>query len=304
MVIFSLFIALLLDRALRNRGHWQLKPIAQSWRVLIQRFTAKYDWARHPIIALTSWVLPAILLGLLLWLQGMALLTLIVNIVVLLVVFGSAPKRELIRMYLQKAHSHKTADCTEVQAELNKAHPELMGAGIQAHIVWLNFRYYFAVAVCFIVFGITGALIYGLLRELMLLGGMQKADLTPEFSPLQSETEVDETPLAQTAPVEANLATCVLYWVEWLPVRLAGFTYLLVGHFSRGLSTWLNGLTDKSTPHAVYLNQVANAADDTCFQAQTEELTAAPCAMLTLVKRSMTLLLAATALATLLGWLT
>ncbi len=47
MVIFSLLIALLLDRALRNRGHWQLKPIAQSWRLLIQRLAVKYSWARR-----------------------------------------------------------------------------------------------------------------------------------------------------------------------------------------------------------------------------------------------------------------
>lgn len=296
MVIFSLLIAILIDRITRMRGHWQLRPIAQSWHQLLHRRTQQYAWAQQPVVAPLLWIAPAILLALLVHLQGSALLMFIINVLVLLISLGCAPQRDIVRQYLSKAHSEDEAQCTGLQAQLNGVHPELSEHTVGAHIIWLNFRYYFAVAFWFIILGAAGALAYALIREYVVnryadsvaQPGEPAADLAaPE------ETTVDNE--------QTGLFGRILYVIEWPAARVAGFAYLLVGHFSRALPVWLGGLGDVELPHSHYLAKIAGRAEDGCENAT--ELSEEPCAMLTLAKRSMVLLLAATALATLLGWL-
>ena len=276
MIIFSLLIAILIDRAMRNRGHWQLKPIADTWSAHYHRWTAPYRWAQHPVVAPLLWVLPALLLLLLVWLQGSSLLLLIINVVVLLVCLGSADKREVVRNYLAHAHREQAQSCYQWQQRLELLQPELAGQSVGSHIIWLNFRYYFAVIFWFIMFGALGALIYALLREFVV-------------NRYQSETA------AGTHWSEAALTV-----VEWPASRAAGFAYLLVGHFSRGFPTWLSGLGETGV-NATYLTAVAQQADDS--DQREDGLCDDPAAKLSLAKRSIILLLAVAALATIFGWL-
>lgn len=295
MVIFSLLIAILIDRATRTRGHWQLRPIAQSWHQLLHRRTHSYEWAQQPVLAPLLWILPAIALGLILYLQGSALLMFIVNVVVLLVALGCAPQREIVRLYLSKAHSENAEKCRVLHGQLNTLHPELSGHTVGAHLIWLNFRYYFAVAFWFIIFGAAGALAYALIREYVVnryaAPAKPQADTVELQSLAQPELETEQT----------QLFARILYVIEWPAARVAGFAYLLVGHFSRALPAWLGGLGDIEVQHSHYLASIAGRAEDGCDN--VTEISEEPCAMMTLAKRSMVLLLAATALATLLGWL-
>lgn len=294
MVIFSLLIAILIDRAVRNRGQWQLKPIAASWYQLLYKHTHRFEWAQLAGVAVLLWIAPAILLGLLVYLQGSALLMLLVNVVVLLVVLGCAPQRDLLRRYLSQAQTGNEGECRVLQAQLNALHPELSGYRAGAHIIWLNFRYYFAVVFWFIIFGATGALVYGLLREYVVNAfrpdTLESGPEATEAEATQVEEKVQQTGFAR-----------ILYIVEWPAARVAGFAYLLVGHFSRAVPVWLSGLGDSENAHSQYLAQIAMHAEESPDHA--DEMTEEPCAMMTLAKRSMVLLLAATALATLLGWL-
>lgn len=298
MVIFSLLIAILIDRATRNRAHWQLKPIAASWHRLLHKQTHQYDWAQLAGVALLLWIAPALLLGLLVYLQGGALLMLIVNVVVLLIALGCAPQRDILRRYLSQAQSENQSGCIALQAQLNALHPELSGHRVGAHIVWLNFRYYFAVSFWFIIFGAAGALAYALLREYVV------NQFTLQMS-AQDEAEqagvVEPDSHQQEREAQAQLFARILYVMEWPAARVAGFAYLLVGHFSRAMPVWLGGLGDIDKPHSQYLAQIAMHAEDSCDN--VHEIIEEPCAMMTLAKRSMMLLFAATALATLLGWL-
>ena len=308
MIIFSLLIALLIDRALRNRGHWQLKPIADTWSTHYQRYTETYHWARHPVIAPLLWVLPALLLVLLVRLQGSTLLLLIINVLVLLICLGAADKREAVRSYLSHAHRDEHQPCDQWQQRLARMQPELAGASVGSHIIWLNFRYYFAVIFWFIIFGALGALIYALLREFVVNRYQATSLATDSRTNRNDDAELDreaastqtEAPARSAVTDGSHWSVTILHVLEWPAARAAGFAYLLVGHFSRGFPTWLQGLGD-TTSNARYLISVARQADDSP-QADAD-LCDEPASKLTLAKRSIILLLAIAALATLFGWL-
>lgn len=287
MIIFSLLIALLIDRALRNRGHWQLKPIADTWCEHYMRWALPHSWAQHPVVAVLAWVLPAIILALLVFLQGSVLLALIVNVLVLVISLGTADKRDLVRRYLGHAHHGQGLPCAELQQQLEQLHPELSGHGVGAHIIWLNFRYYFAVIFWFIIFGALGALVYALLREYVV----------NRYAERFAEEGLTEEGLTTQ---QGQWFATTLYILEWPAARVAGFAYLLVGHFSRAFPVWARG-AGSLQPHASYLAQVASRAEDAVRY--EPELCSEPSAMLTLAKRSIILLLAAAAIATLFGWL-
>lgn len=272
MVIFSLLIAILIERSKRGPSHWTLTPFALSWQRALQRWPGDAEWARHPALKILLWLLPALVLGLLLLWQNSALLTLLVNLLVLLVCMGCPQQRILVRDYLAKAQHADCDGCDQTRYQLIELHPELAGHPVGSHLVWLNFRFYFAVALWFIIFGAGGALAYALCRSRAL--------------------EMGEEDL---------LWSRVLYWVEWFPARVAGFAYLLIGHFSRALPIWLRGLTETEQPHAVYLSEVSQAAEDSSDGG--EDLTDEPSVKLNLAKRTMVLLLAVTAVTTLLGWI-
>ncbi|RUO34077.1 regulatory signaling modulator protein AmpE [Aliidiomarina soli] len=295
MVILSLLIAILIDRSLRQRQRWQSRMLAVSWG----RFLHKQARSHAPLQRAISdpagsvllWVAPAVILGILLWLQDSALLLLLVNILVLVVTLGCSPQRLLVRDYLHKAHRNNDAGCQQLKAELDAANPDAEATTLGGHLVWLNFRYYFAVCCWFIVFGAPGALLYALVRD-------------SRHAQAQAQTKnasADKAIEAETATIEQNSHFIrILHWLEWVPVRVAGFAYLLVGHFNRALPVWLKGFGKDAELNAGYLQTIAERAED---QAEHEDLTDEPCAMLKLAKRTMTFLLAATAVATLLGWL-
>lgn len=312
MIIFSLLIAILIDRAMRNRGHWQLKPIADTWSGYYHRCTEPHSWAQHPVVAPILWVLPALVLLLLVWLQGSTLLLLIINVLVLLICLGSADKREAVRSYLGHAHREQAQACDQWQQHLELIQPELAGQSIGSHIIWLNFRYYFAVIFWFIIFGALGALIYALLREFVVNRYQDRLNTDLADDPNFTTDDTSEGSQREAAAIQADapdkpMATAGAHWsvttlkvLEWPAARVAGFAYLLVGHFSRGFPTWLSGLGETES-NARYLTRVAHQADDSGHRA--EELCDEPTSKLTLAKRSIIFLLAVAALATLFGWL-
>ncbi|RUO26604.1 hypothetical protein CWE09_07840 [Aliidiomarina minuta] len=264
MVLFSLLLALLAERSKKGPGNWRLTSFANGWENMLAGITGLQRWRIHELAGPLLWIAPSLLLALLLWWQPNTLLVFVINLLVLMVVLGCPVKREQLRQYLKSANRGDTLSCMELQEQLDDRVMEEGPATVGQSLVWLNFRYYFAVAFWFIIFGAPGALGYGLLRE--------REELYPRL----------------------------LHWVDLIPVRVAGFGYLLVGHFSRAMPAWLGGLFNVSESAPDYLTRVAMKAED--VQAEAGDLTEEPCCLLNLAKRTMMLLLAALAIATLLGW--
>ena len=91
----------------------------------------------------------------------------------------------------------------------------------------------------------------------------------------------------------------LLFWLEWPMVRLVSFCYMLVGNFSKALTTWLETVFDFVEQPYMVLNKVAKQSED--FQLDQEDCTAEPCLLVRLAKRSLLLLLAIIAVLTITG---
>lgn len=91
----------------------------------------------------------------------------------------------------------------------------------------------------------------------------------------------------------------VLFYIDWLPVRITSFGYMFVGHFSKALPTWMENLFDVKKPAHKVLIDVAEKSED--IMLEDEDCTAEPCLLVRLAKRNLLLMLAFIAILTLIG---
>ena len=262
MIVFSLFIALILERLRITPDIWKLTAIAERWDRWLSEKDDVSSWREHDLFGPLLVLAPAIVLALLMWINSSVLASVLVNIVVLTLVLGCRPQRAALRAYFLAA---KRGDDEEMQEHMQVIrYPADTELRVGQQLVWLNFRYYAAVSLWFIILGAPGALAYGLLRE--------RAEVFPKL----------------------------LAWVEWLPLRIAAFGYLLVGHFTRGLAAWLDILPKGIHEPEQQLNSVAVAAEDIAVEEDDEVVEAE--ILVALARRNMILVLVAVAILTLFGW--
>ncbi|TRW50392.1 regulatory signaling modulator protein AmpE [Aliidiomarina halalkaliphila] len=262
MVVLSLLIALILERFRITPEGWQLEPTANRWDQWLSDHEQLGSWRQHDLLGPLLLISPAILLAFLLWLSNSILAMLIINVLVLTLAIGCRAQRTALRQFLLAANRGDEEARKEFANELRYVNDDELTIGQQ--LVWLNFRFYFAVAFWFAIFGAAGALAYTLLRA--------RADSVPKL----------------------------LAWVEWLPLRAAGFGFLLVGHFSRALPHWLKSFSAGVQNPPGTLGELASRAEEVL--AEEDDHTSEPDALVNLVRRNMVLLLAVVAVATLFGW--
>lgn len=262
MIVFSLFLALALERLRVTPAQWELEKSARRFDTWLLGHRTFSSARQHSVFGPFLLFIPALLLALFILAWNEGLMTLVINVLVLTLVVGCRDKRNAIReWFLAVQRGDEETQKTQAEAFLGD------GAGLDAsigdHILWLNFRFYFAVSLWFIIFGAPGALAYAFLRA------------------------------------NADRVGPLMDWADWLPARAAGFSFLLVGNFSKALPVWLEHLPRIEFPRETLLS-IAKTAEE--IQKDNESIIAEPEAMLALARRSTILLLAAIALATLLGW--
>lgn len=91
----------------------------------------------------------------------------------------------------------------------------------------------------------------------------------------------------------------ILFWLDWLPVRVTSFGYMFVGHFSKAMPAWLESLFDFNKPTHQVLIDVAQQSED--IMVNNEDCTAEPCLLVRLAKRNVLLILAVISVLTLIG---
>lgn len=262
MVVLSLLIALILERLRITSDHWRLEPLVGWWDRWLFEHEKISQWRKHELVGPLLLVSPAILLAIVLLPAQGHLALLIVNVVVLSLAIGCRPQRTALRQFLLAAN-RGDQESRELHANtLRFVDDDELTLGQQ--LIWLNFRYYFAVAFWFAIFGAAGVLAYVLLRAC------------------------------------ADQEQKCLAWVEWIPVRVAGFGFLLVGHFSRGFPVWVKSLNHGIEQPPQVLGAIAQAAE--YVDAEEGDFTAEPTAMVNLARRNVILLLVFVAIATLFGW--
>ncbi|WP_076418471.1 beta-lactamase regulator AmpE [Colwellia sp. UCD-KL20] len=267
MSLISLLIALLSERYLSNKW-WQFNTYYKRYSKLALNDTKDDSKNKSPIILLLFLLVPTVLCYIVLTQLNNDFLYLIASTVILIICFGCLDTRSIYKRYLAAAFRGETTTCDLIHKELlqNKQLPEM---GFGQALVWLNYRYFIAIMLFFVIFGAPGALFYRLLTS-----------INERCVTVNSEQE---------AP-NVCISNQLLFIIDWLPVRIIALGYMLVGHFSKAIPIWLGNLFDLKMPSYEVLISVAQKSED--FMVDSQDCTAEPCTLVRLAKRTLLLCLA------------
>lgn len=240
MTLFSLLLVLGWERLFKLGEHWQLdhrlEPLFRRRRHFSLLRTLVMALLAMAITALVIWSMKGILFGvaqLLLW------------ILIGLLCIGAGSVRLHYHAYLKAASRDDVAAHQAMAAELTLIHGVPVECSereflreLQNALIWINFRYYLAPLFWFVVGGPYGPVLlvgYAFLRA-------WQSWLAKHQSPLErAQSGVDS----------------LLHVIDWLPVRLAGVAYALLGHGEKALPAWFAALTDLHRPQYQVLTSLA-----------------------------------------------
>lgn len=227
MTLFTLLLVLGWERLFKLGEHWQLEhrlePLFRQRRRFSPLRTLFMTLLAMLIVWLAVWSLKGVLFGvaqLLFW------------IVVGVLCIGAGSVRLHYHAYLKAASHDDRAAHQAMAAELTLIHgvpvecsEEEFLRELQNALLWINFRFYLAPLFWFIAGGLWGPVLlvgYAFLRA-------WQSWLARHQSPLErAQSGVDK----------------ILHVLDWVPVRLAGIAYALLGHGERALPAWFASLTD------------------------------------------------------------
>lgn len=296
MTLIILLLVLVMERVALQSARWQVSHYLTGycrWSVAKMEAQASSVW---PVFVIA--VLPAVAIGLFVsWLDSL-LLEFVFSLLVIALCIGEPNVRRLYRQYLNAKsrgdeqaqailHDQLANSCQGfTSADTAQDHDQQVQQAqalnqqtesIGETLIWINFRYYAAPIFYFVVLGLPGIVFY---TCTMYLAQHSKAQ--GMFSQSQQQA----------------LFTW-LEWLYWLPSRLVSLGFMIVGHFSNGLETWLHYAADFSKPAREMLCQVALKSEQYGEQPTKENAEH----MVKLTKRNMVLFLVVVALLTLYGQL-
>lgn len=240
MTLFSLLLVLGWERVFKLGERWQLD------HHLIPLFRARkhFSLARTLLMLLTVMGLVALCL---LALKGLffGVPKLLFWVLVGLLCIGAGSVRLHYYAYLKAAGHNDTAAHNAMAQELTLIHGVPVDCDereylreLQNALLWINYRFYLAPLFWFVVGGPWGPVLlvgYAFLRA------------------WQSWLARMPDPLAR---VQSGV-DAILYWIDWLPVRLVGVAYALLGHGERALPAWFASLADRHTSQYQVLTTLA-----------------------------------------------
>ena len=240
MTLFTLLLVMIWERLFKMGEHWQLD---HRLEVVFQRVKHFSMWRTLLMTALCMLVVFLCVRGLQGLFFNVPLLVFWIALGVLCI--GAGQVRLHYHAYLQAA-SHDDLHARDAMAnELTLIHgvpPDCDEREylkeLQNALLWINFRYYLAPLFWFIVGGIWGPVTlagYAFLRA-------WQTWLARHHSPHQR----------LLSGIDA-----ILHVLDWVPVRLAGVAYALLGHGERALPAWFASLADRHTSQYQVLTQLA-----------------------------------------------
>jgi AmpE protein len=316
MSLLSLLIALAAEKSLSS-SLWRFDYYYQKYARFFQRNNTKLSKVKDSTLSYTLFLLlPVAVIYAILFSVGDGLPHLIISTLILIVCFGCFTTRNSYKQYLHAAFrgEETTSELFHQQLLQDKNLPPM---GFGQALIWLNYRYYIAIMLFFIIFGAAGVVFYRLLTTVIEQQNGCTLDQS-ENAPYDdiADEKPDET--EQACRKEENTINqdnnkysipnvssgCknyhdILFYLDWLPVRITSFGYMFVGHFSKALPMWLESLFDSKKPTHQILIDVAQKSEDTMVD--KNDCTAEPCLLVRLSKRNVLLLLATIAALTLFG---
>lgn len=240
MTLFSLLLVLGWERLFKMGESWQLD------HHLVPLFRKQHRFSLMRTLLLLVMVMAVIALCLMA-LEGLffGLLKLLFWIAVGLLCIGAGSVRLHYHAYL-KAASHNDTDAHSAMAEeltlihgipVDCSEREYLCA-LQNALLWINYRFYLAPLFWFVVGGAWGPVLlvgYAFLRA-------WQAWLARHHTPLErAQSGID----------------AILHCIDWLPVRLVGVAYALLGHGERALPAWFATLGDRHSAQYQVLTSLA-----------------------------------------------
>jgi len=301
MSLLSLLIALAAERSLSAKV-WHFNFYYQHYLDFFSKnFTAKQGSAASAAFI----ILPVIATYFLLEIVDSGILQLLISTLILIVCFGCTTTRNSYKSYLHSAFrgEETTTEMHHQQLLTDKNLPQM---GFGQALIWLNYRYYIAIMLFFVVFGAAGAVFYRLLTTVIEQQKIEKTGSSIETcGEHMQQTVAQENEQHESQRTPDFYQGCknhhdVLFWLDWLPVRIATFGYMFVGHFSKAMPVWLESLFDNRKPTHQVLIDVAEKSED--VMVNEEDCTAEPCLLVRLAKRNVLLVFAVISILTLAGY--
>ncbi|MFT5812745.1 MAG: AmpE protein [Psychroserpens sp.] len=289
MSLISLLIALVAERYLSS-STWQFDTLYQRYMAVIKKTKLLADYRNSSVLSYGMIFIPVLSCYFLLGQIDNALLYLIASTLILIVCFGCMKTRDTYKSYLVSAFKGELTSCELHHLQLQQD-KNIANMGFGQTMVWLNYRYFIAVMLFFVLFGPAGALFYRLLTTVNECVNGQET--TPDEQ--NYNAELDTKNKQDTCQTNQQL----LFWVDWLPVRLVAFGYMFVGHFSKAMPVWIENLFEFAKAPSKVLIDVAQMSED--FMVDADDCTAEPCLLVKLAKRTLLLFLAVIAVLTLTG---
>lgn len=300
MTLVILLLVLIIERVALQTTVWEVSTYLKHY---LEFALPKLKTAKNNHVSLFIFVTaPAFIVGLLLHFIGSGLLEFIAGILILAICIGNAEARKLYRQYLNalerddkeaqfilqtKLAKNYPADVPEDSepkySEVNSEHDEQVESAkenksqsetLGETLIWINFKYYAAPIFYFVLFGLPGVVLYVTLLYLA------------EYQTNEEQNNINKQQLL-----------IWLEWLNWLPSRLVSLGFMIVGHFTNGLETWLKYAVNLSKSSKEMLCQVA--MDSSTFNAEKQQDNAQH--MVNLTKRNMILFLVFVAMLTLYG---
>ncbi|WLI75455.1 beta-lactamase regulator AmpE [Kosakonia sp. H02] len=283
MTLFTMLLVLAAERLFKLGEHWQLDHRVE---VLFRR-VKHYSMFRTLLMTALAMLVTFLILRALLGLFFNVPL-LVVWILIGVLCIGAGKVRLHYHAYLKAAARNDSHAHMAMANELTLIHGVPPGCSereflreLQNALLWINFRFYLAPLFWFIVGGPWGPVLlvgYAFLRA------------------WQSWLARYQTPNErQQSGIDA-----ILHLLDWVPVRLAGVVYALVGHGEKALPAWFASLGDAHTSQYHVLTRLAQ------FSLAREphmDKVATPKAAVSMAKKTSLVLVVVVALLTIYGTL-
>ena len=277
MTLISILIALIIERLDARGKYWQMQTYASIYLDKSQGFSGLF---KQSIFVLLWLLVPALLVAGAARFIDFVLWQMLVNVVVLLVCFGCVFYREKYKGYLNamQRNDSEAASLYALQLGQKRTEDQRGGETLGQTLAWINFRFYCAVIFWFVALGPAGAVFYALVRSF--------ADAVREGK-------------AESLRAHKKMLQALLFWLDWLPARIASFGFLIIGNFNKGTSCWLKHVLNFSISNRKMVTETALAAEQ--VEAQHIGCTVEALCMVKLVKRNVLFFLAIIAALTLFG---
>lgn len=277
MTLISILIALIIERLDARGKYWQMQTYASVYLDKSQGVSGLF---KQSMLVFLWLLVPALLVAGAARFIDFVLWQMLVNVVVLLVCLGCVFYREKYKGYLNamQRNDSEAASLYAFQLGQKRTEDQRGGETLGQTLAWINFRFYCAVIFWFVALGPAGAVFYALVRSFADAVREGKADsLKPHKKMLQA----------------------LLFWLDWLPARIASFGFLIIGNFNKGTSCWLKHVLNFSISNRKMVTETALAAEQ--VEAQHIGCTVEALCMVKLVKRNVLFFLAIIAALTLFG---